>query len=221
LSVSASRAWTRVGLAIALFGIPVAVGGYYLLAPEKTAGATVLRELLILALTASLLWIVIAKEKLPLASIGIRREGMGRSLAWAIGLTIVIFAALIAVLAIFAAFGVRYGQGESTTISPSIWVTLLTVVRAGVSEEIFYRGFAIERLQTLTGSKWIAAIIPLLMFAGFHFRQGFPGVLLALVLGAIFTGFYLWKRNLVAAIAAHFLVDFVPNVLLPLVGASD
>lgn len=185
------------------------------------AGATTLRELLILAMTATLLWIIIAKEKLPLSSIGIRRDRIGRWLAWSLGLTIVIFATLVATLALFEVFGVRYGEGENATISPSIWVTLLTVVRAGISEEIFYRGFAIERLQTLTGSKWAAAIIPLLMFAGFHFRQGVPGILLAFVLGAIFTGFYLWKRNLTAAITAHFLVDFVPNVALPLLDASN
>jgi hypothetical protein len=28
----------------------------------------------------------------------------------------------------------------------------------------------------------------------------------------------MWKRDLVAAMFAHFLVDFVPNVLLPLLG---
>lgn len=218
---SASRAWTRVGLAIALFGLPLIVGGYHVFAPERSAAATVVRELLILGLTAALLWIVITKEKLPLSSIGLRRDAVGRSLAWAIGLTTLIFGALIALLAAFSAVGIRYGEGEAATISLSIWVTLLTVTRAGLAEEIFYRGFAIERIEALTGSKWIAAILPLLFFAGFHFRQGVPGMVLALVLGAIFTVFYLWKRNLLAVIAAHFLVDLIPNVLLPLLGASE
>jgi len=36
-----------------------------------------------------------------------------------------------------------------------------------------------------------------------------------LVLGAALTAFYLWKRDLLAAIIAHFLVDFIPNVALP------
>lgn len=218
---SASRTWTQAGIAIALFGIPLIVSGYYLLAPGRTAGAIVVRELLILALAGSLLWIVLAKERLPLSSIGIRGDGIGWSLVWSIGLTTVILAVLVALLAAYSALGIRYGEGEGATISASIWVTLLTVTRAGVAEEIFYRGFAIERLEALTGSKWVAAIIPLLLFAGFHFRQGIPGILLALVLGAIFTAFYLWKRNLVAAIVAHFLVDFVPNIILPLLGATD
>jgi membrane protease YdiL (CAAX protease family) len=58
-------------------------------------------------------------------------------------------------------------------------------------------------------------------FAGFHFRQGLAGIFLALVLGGIITGYYLWKRDLVATIFAHFLVDFVPNVLLPALGGAN
>ena len=70
-------------------------------------------------------------------------------------------------------------------------------------------------------SKWIAAGVTLILFAGFHFRQGLTGIFLALILGAVLTGFYLWKRNLVANMVGHFLVDFIPNVLLPLLGAGD
>jgi len=100
-------------------------------------------------------------------------------------------------------------------------VTLLAVVRAGISEEVLYRGYALERLQSLTGSKWIAAATTLVLFAAFHYRQGLAGIFLALILGAVLTGFYLWKRNLTANMFGHFLVDFVPNVVLPLFGAVD
>ena len=37
------------------------------------------------------------------------------------------------------------------------------------------------------------------------------------VIGAIATAIYLWKRNLLILIIAHFMVDFIPNVLLPLI----
>src|SRR5215210_5712755 len=106
-----------------------------------------------------------------------------------------------------------YGAGPA--ISRAVPVTILTVMRAGIAEEVLYRGFAIERLQALTGSKWIAAGISLALFAGFHFRQGLAGVTIAFVLGAVLTAFYLWKRDLIANIFGHFLTDFIPNVLLP------
>lgn len=214
-----SRVWTYAGLAIALLGLPAIVIAYHAIVTVPTTATVVARETLILALTGFLLWIIVRREKLPLWSIGLRSDRLANSLAWGIGLTIVIIFAVLAMLALYGALGIRYGEGAP--IATSVWATLLTVLRAGISEEIFYRGFALERLQSLTGSKWIAAAVTLAVFAGFHYRQGLPGIMLALVLGALMTGFYLWKRNLVAAIFAHFLVDFIPNVLLPLIGGES
>ena len=100
----------------------------------------------------------------------------------------------------------------------SLWAT--TPTARAIAEEVLYRGYAIERIEALTGSRWMAALIALGAFAAFHYRQGLAGIVIAFLLGAILTGFYLWKRNLVANIFAHFLVDFVPNVLLPLLGGD-
>jgi len=46
-----------------------------------------------------------------------------------------------------------------------------------------------------------------------HYTGGSANVLIALVVGGILTAFYLWRRDLVANILAHTLVDFVANVL--------
>ena len=91
------------------------------------------------------------------------------------------------------------------------------ILRAGIVEESFYRGYAIERLTALTGSRSIAVALPLVVFALFHYRQGAGGILAAFILGAILSGLYVWKRDLIANIVAHFLIDFIPNVLLPLI----
>lgn len=214
-----SRSWTLIGLASALFGLPAIVAVHNALAPTPTNASMAIREIAILALTAGLLRIVLRKEKLPLASIGLQFDSPGRSLAWGLGLTVLLFAGAIGMLLLYGAFGIRYGEGQQ--IAPSMAVTLLTVVRAGVSEEVFYRGFGLERLESFIGSKWIAAGLVVFCFAAFHYRQGLPGMGLALVLGAVLTGFYLWKRDLLAAMIAHFLVDFIPNVALPLLGVGD
>jgi len=220
MTASSSRGWTNFGLAIALLGIPAIVTAHRLLAPDVAAtSGIVIRELAILALTAFLLWIVVSKERLPLSSVGIRSEGFGRSLAWGFGLAVVAFILLAGILVSYSAMGIHYGEG--TAISRALPVTLLAVTRAGISEEVLYRGFALERIQTMTGSKWIAAGITLVLFAAFHFRQGWAGVFIAFAVGALFTAFYLWKRNLVANMFGHFLVDFVPNVLLPLILGED
>lgn len=205
--------WTALGLLIALFGIPAITTLHRVLAPDPTASTTIIfRELAILLLTGVLLWIVVKGEKQPLSSISFRTDHIGRSLAWGIGLAVVCLSAAVACLAAYSAMGVHYGEGQS--ISRALGVTTLAVVRAGISEEVLYRGYAIERLQAITGSKWVAAGVSLVLFAGFHFRQGWAGMLLALVLGAVLTAFYLWKRDLLANMVGHFLVDFIPNVLL-------
>lgn len=220
MASTSTRGWTHTGLAISLLGIPAVVTAQRMLSPDPAAsGSIVIRELAILAVTAFVLWIVVARERLPLSSIGLRFDRVGRSVGQGLGLAVVAFAVLAVCLVGFSAFGIHYGEGSG--ISRALPVTLLAVTRAGISEEILYRGFALERLQSLTGSKWIAAGVTLVMFAAFHFRQGLPGMFLAFVLGGLFTLFYLWKRDLLATITGHFLVDFVPNVLLPLLGAGD
>ncbi|HLW34588.1 MAG TPA: hypothetical protein VKS98_02920 [Chthoniobacterales bacterium] len=37
--------------------------------------------------------------------------------------------------------------------------------------------------------------------------------MIAFALGAVLAGFYLWRRDLMANIIGHFLVDFVANVV--------
>jgi membrane protease YdiL (CAAX protease family) len=211
------RPWTYVGLTIAFLGLPAVVLAYRLVGgTTANTGGVVLRELAVLALVALLMWIVVQREHLPLSSIGLCRESLGRSLGWGLGLMVALGAGLAACLVVFKFLGIHYGSG-SAPIATSMAAVLLTVARAGIAEEVFYRGYAIERIEALTGSRWMAALIPLIAFGLFHYRQGWPGIAIALVLGTILTAFYMWKRNLVAAIFAHFLIDFIPNVLLPLI----
>jgi membrane protease YdiL (CAAX protease family) len=65
----------------------------------------------------------------------------------------------------------------------------------------------------------LAAIVPLLIFAGMHYPGGLMNVVVAFTLGGVLTLFYLWRRDLVANIIGHFLVDFIANVVPRLVGA--
>ncbi|QKG71472.1 CPBP family intramembrane glutamic endopeptidase [Erythrobacter mangrovi] len=213
----ATKRWTAIGLVVALFGIPAIAAIARLTGPGDPT-VTTLRELAILALTVVLLLIVTKGERLPLSSIGLRFDRIGRSVFQGFILSIVLVLAAVGALAALAALGLPYGSGAK--IAPSLALVTLTVIRAGIAEEIFFRGFALERIEALTGSKVAAVVITVAAFAGFHFSGGLAGVLLAFVLGLILTLYYVWKRDLLAAIVAHFLVDFVPNVVLPLLGGE-
>jgi membrane protease YdiL (CAAX protease family) len=53
------------------------------------------------------------------------------------------------------------GPGGSFMEGLPLSSIVLIVVRVGVVEELFYRGYAIERLQTLGLNRYLAAAIPL------------------------------------------------------------
>ena len=157
-----------------------------------------------------LVWLVLRKERLPLRSIGIGTSPIWKSLAW--GLVIAVVCILpAALIAKFTGYG--HGAPSQAFSKLPIWVLFIVVLRAGVVEELFYRGYSIDRLQALGAGRFASWLIPLLIFSAAHWTGGVANVLIALVLGAILTAFYQWRRDLLSNMFGHFLVDFVSNVL--------
>ena len=87
------------------------------------------------------------------------------------------------------------------------------MIRSGIVEELFFRGYAIERLEAIGCGRVLSATIPLALFAATHWTGGIENVILALVLGAVVTLFYLWRRALAANMIGHGLSDFLGLVL--------
>jgi len=192
--------------------------GYRMISGENHSDwQVVVREIGVFFIVGVLLWIVQQKEALPLSSIGWHTDALLRSFLRGLGLAAIILAVTVGLYFILQRAGVHLGEDHVNAFHPTLLVTTLIMLRAGVAEEIFYRGYAIERLQSLTGSKWAAGLVPLVLFAATHYRQGLGGIIAAFVLGGIFTAFYVKFRDLLANITAHFLADFILNVILPLV----
>lgn len=212
---------TFVGLAIALFAIPVFMATYRAITGENHSNRQVLgRDFAIFLLVGLLLWIVKRRELLPLTSIGLRVNTLRTSLLRGLWLAVIVLAVTVGLYLLLRGVGVHLGEDRGNVFHPSLWVVTVSMLRAGVAEEIFYRGFAIERLQSLTGNKLLAGLVPLTIFAVSHYRQGLGGIVAVFVLGGILTAFYMRYRDLLANITAHFLGDFVLNVALPLVSGS-
>jgi uncharacterized protein len=53
-----------------------------------------------------------------------------------------------------------------------------------------------------------------LIFGFAHGTNGWANVVLAFALGAVLTAVYLWRRDLVANMIGHFMIDLI-SVLLP------
>jgi membrane protease YdiL (CAAX protease family) len=95
------------------------------------------------------------------------------------------------------------------------------VVLGATAEEILYRGYAVERIATLTGSYWIAGVGSVLIFGVAHVPMwGWGPALSTIVSGGVLTAFFIWRRDLTANVIAHVLTDFVGIVVVPLLTRS-
>jgi membrane protease YdiL (CAAX protease family) len=208
---------TWIGLFVALFGVLVIrqVSSYFWPTPAFTV--TLWKESLVWLCAIVLLIIIRRGERLPLTSIGIGTSLWWKSLLW--GLVLAVVCGLIGG-ALVALTHFNGGAGGAFMSGLPLWLVTLIVLRAGVVEELFYRGYAIERLQALGLNRYLAVAIPLVIFSVAHWTGGWANIVIALALGAVLSASYLWRRDLIANMIGHFIVDFATNVLPRLFGHS-
>ncbi len=184
-------------------------------APGSTVAADELREGLMLGCAVGLLLFVHYVERLPFNSIGIGTSVWWKSALWGLVTAAVCLAAAGGIMTVTKFDG---GPHAHDFEKLPLWLVVVIVFRAGFVEELFYRGYPIERLQSLGWPRWAAAIAPLVIFAAMHASGGPVNILVAFTLGGILTAFYLWRQDLVANIIGHFPVDFIANVVPRLFG---
>jgi membrane protease YdiL (CAAX protease family) len=209
-SPAATNCATWLGLCISLFSLIAVSQLFHFFAPHPGVALTLAREAAMFACAGLLLWIIRRRERLPLTSIGIGTSPLWKSLAWGVVMAV----ACVIPAALIAKYG-GYAHSAASHIFDKlpVWLIFLVVVRAGVVEEFFYRAYSISRLEFLGISRIAASLIPLAVFAAAHSSGGLVNILMALVLGSVFTVFYLWRRDLVSNIFGHFLIDFIANVI--------
>jgi membrane protease YdiL (CAAX protease family) len=216
------RRWTMVGLALALFSMPFVIGLFTAFRVPLTTQNVLLREIILFALAGLVLLIIKRKERLGWDSVGLQRPALGNTAIWVMITFVGVALAIAVAFGFIKLFGLPVGSVDSKAYDAlPTWLLLVVIIRAGFVEELFYRGYAIERLQSLTGSLIFAAGIPLVIFAVSHYRQGQAGIIIAMLTGAVLTGVYVYKRNLWITITVHFLGDFIPNILLPLFASKQ
>jgi membrane protease YdiL (CAAX protease family) len=135
-----------------------------------------------------------------------------RDLAWAIGGTVVLFAGLAAVSAVFAALGIQSASNavqEFGERDPTVFLLLvpLSFLFIGPGEELLYRGVVQGRLRESFGP-WVAIAVASFVFAVVHvFSLQGAGKLAYLavlfVLSPILGIAYEWTDNLVVPALVH------------------
>ena len=165
-----------------------------------------------------LLYVVLV-ERRPLSSIGFRRPkwsdaGLG------VGAAILILAGDIALSRIDALFHLAVKPQIGALFATPFGYRVFVVARAAIVEETAFRGYGLERVTELTGSKWPAAAVTFALFTLAHYPGG--GLALALAAacgGLVLTLLYLWRRNLWTTILAHWLTDVVGLLVVPALAA--
>lgn len=187
------------------------------LIPGDSLGVMAMQEGLLWLAAAAIVVYVLWVEHRPLASIGLRRPtwrtaitGIGTA-AVAIGGMAAIYILVLPALHLVAT---DEAQLHTVTALPK-WFQILICARAGVFEELLYRGFAIERLTEITRRRWLAAGISLAAFTYAHLQfWGWTHLIVAAFGGIVLTALYLWRKDLVSNMIAHFLTDAIGLLLV-------
>ena len=220
--VAATRA-TIAGLVVAL-GLPLAyhlVLEPRLLQPSLGIGSRALIGYAIMwALAAGVIGITVAGERRPLTTIGLQRLPVRLALL-AVGIG-VLLSLLVPVLSFAAHALTATGEDALVEVATGVAVPLLIVgvVTAAVTEEVLFRGYALERLKEVTGRWWLAGVVSVGVFTVIHL----PGWGTAHALGVVLplatalTALYIWKRNLLLVMLVHLVID-APLIVLALIGA--
>jgi membrane protease YdiL (CAAX protease family) len=194
-------------------------------------GSELRNYLFLVALPLLLVFVLRAEDPLSrrpgpvLASFGLRRGNLRTGVWLAVALGILI--------GLFQLTQRRAGPelwelirtGKALYLFPI--AVLFGLLTAGFTEEFFFRGFFQTRMERLTGSPWLAVLIATVAFGLYHVpfaylnpnwptAGDFPAALrLGMVegaLGGVILGaaYVLWKRNLLACVVLHGMIDAVP-----------
>ena len=162
-----------------------------------------------------LLWIYLVEKK-TIASIGWKKVGI-KTVLYGTGLGVVMFIIFGICTVLIQTIGLELNQDVAKLIAGQpLPFLLLIALRAAVVEEVLYRAFAFERLLELTKSKFIAGIIPVILFTLVHLEWGVGHLFFVFIVGGLFMLVYIMKRNLTMVIVAHFVTDVLALVVLPL-----
>jgi membrane protease YdiL (CAAX protease family) len=209
----------------ALVGLTVAWGGTaLLLSPvDRLLGrpdqlrTKVLEQLVLWVLLVMTFAIVALWEKQPLASMGIRPLRWS-SPAWGLGLaTVTILAVMPSLTWALRAVGIPgFEAGMAKILVLPVWYRIVAVVTAGIVEDTLLVGYAFTRLTRITGSQWLAGGIAGAVFSLLHLPNwGVGPVLTYFVAVGLAMSFFAWRRDLLANIVAHTIVDGMGLVVIP------
>jgi uncharacterized protein len=148
-------------------------------------------------------------ERRPFASIGFRKPKT-LDLVLAVVAGILMVAGIVFIYSIvFPALHLTMNAGTMRyLLETPFWYRFMLVTRAAIAEELLFRGYPIERMSEITGSRVLAALVSVVAFTYAHLSNwGAAQLIVAGYGGVVLTALYLWRRNLWANMLAHWIAD--------------
>jgi uncharacterized protein len=208
----ATGAASVVGLLVALAGPPlVATASLWFSPARPSAVASMVGQLSLWGLAAAVLAITRFWERLPLSTVGLRAGAWSSIVLGIVGALALLYVATPLGVWLVQQLGLPgFEAGLSKLRELPLAALMFAAVTAGVVEELLYRGYAIERLTSLTGSAGVGALLSLCAFSLAHLPfWGATSALFTFVAGAFLSVLYLWQRNLVSNMLAHTIAAVV------------
>lgn len=161
------------------------------------------------ALLAVVLFYVLVVERQSLSSIGFRKPSW-KTFVFGILFGILGVAGIVAIFSVL--FPMLHLQMNTQEIGKLLhtpfWFRFFLVTRAALMEETLFRGYGIERLGELTGNRWLAGAVTWALFTLAHLSAwGWAQLIVAGYGGLVLTALYLWRRDLICNMIAHWLTD--------------
>lgn len=165
-----------------------------------------------LLIGAWLIILVVAVDREPLASIGVRKPFLRDIPIGLGGFAVCVLAAHVTAhlrAALIPSSYLQTGRFENWATDPAPWGVFLVETAVGAAvEELAFCGFAIERFATLSGSLWFGATLAYVIAVALHIRSfGVVGLIGIAPEQAVSVFLYLWRRNLLPGTIAHFLFN--------------
>lgn len=146
----------------------------------------------------------------------LRLEGIDIAFLWGIVSGIAMLVTVIVIGIILIKLG--YGSEELSNIPDieqyfSLPSMFLLITFQPIAEEIFFRGFLLEKIDSITGKK-MAILVTAVLFGLAHMSYGrlYP-VVIPMAMGIILGFIVVKTKNLYSAIIAHIIFNFTSFVL--------
>jgi len=173
-------------------------------------------------LCTGLLYYIKKIEKRDWSSIGFKKFKGSRDIKWGLigfglgGFSFAITGPLVAYWSMESTM-----DGVMKLMEYPLWFRIGIAIIAGITEEVLFRTYPIERITEWSGNIWIGVVISIILFAGLHIPFWSLGGGIQIGVGTIiWTLIYVKTRSIWAMMIMHVINDLFAFALLPFLFAA-